>query len=234
MLKTKPSEGYPPEEGHYLRGNDYSPVAVVVILNHDYDKIPKDIEDLVRLGVESGAALSGTLQLENIGLEKVICNVIANSNIRYIVLCGPESKGHLTGEALMCLVKNGIDGNKRIIGTESPTPYLFNLPVECIERFRKQIVKVVNLLFGSNEEVREAVRCCYQEKPADFRGEELYDIGAYPEPPITAKITWRITHPEREPKNAEEKSQVEKMKALMERVKKAVEEKEKKRMEGKT
>jgi hypothetical protein len=29
---------YPPEEGRYLRGNDYSPVAVAVILIYDQDK----------------------------------------------------------------------------------------------------------------------------------------------------------------------------------------------------
>ncbi|MDI6813809.1 MAG: hypothetical protein QMD10_09760, partial [Desulfitobacteriaceae bacterium] len=58
--KTQPPTGYPPEEGRYLRGNDLSPVALCVILKWPDDEIPKDIEDLVRLGVETGAALSGT------------------------------------------------------------------------------------------------------------------------------------------------------------------------------
>ena len=35
MLKVKPPEDYPPEEGRYLRGNDFSPVAVAIILNQD-------------------------------------------------------------------------------------------------------------------------------------------------------------------------------------------------------
>jgi len=56
MLKVKPH--YPPEEGRYLRGNDFSPVAVAVILNCDADKIPPEIEELVRAGIESGAALA--------------------------------------------------------------------------------------------------------------------------------------------------------------------------------
>jgi tetrahydromethanopterin S-methyltransferase subunit A len=225
MLKVKPAEDYPPEEGHYLRGNDYSPVAVVVILTYDYDKIPKDIEDLVRLGVEAGAALSGTLQTENIGIEKVVCNIIANPNIRYIVLCGPESQGHLTGDALMCLVKNGIDERKKIVGTEAPTPYLFNLPREYVERFRKQIVAVVNLLYAKPEEVREAIKCCYQEKPTKFKDYTLYDIGAYPETPISGKLTWRVTHPEREPKTDEEREQAEKLKERIEWIKRKLSEK---------
>jgi hypothetical protein len=32
MLKAPAPDGYPPEPGRYLRGNDLSPVAVAVIL----------------------------------------------------------------------------------------------------------------------------------------------------------------------------------------------------------
>ena len=45
------------------------------------DAIPPDVEQLVRVGVETGAAPAGTLQTENIGLEKMICNLVANPNI---------------------------------------------------------------------------------------------------------------------------------------------------------
>ena len=77
MLKVKPHPGYPPEEGRYLRGNDYSPVAVALVLNTDADKIPPEIERLVRAGVETGAAISGTVQTANIGIEKIICNIVS-------------------------------------------------------------------------------------------------------------------------------------------------------------
>ena len=109
MLKVDPHPDYPSEEGSYLRGNDRSPVAVAIILTTDGDKIPPDLESLVRAGIESGAALSGTVQTENIGFEKMICNLTANPNIRYLILGGPESEGHLTGEALKALFQNGID-----------------------------------------------------------------------------------------------------------------------------
>ena len=48
MLKVKPHPDYPPEEGRYIRGNDNSPVAVAIILNCDADKIPPELENLVR------------------------------------------------------------------------------------------------------------------------------------------------------------------------------------------
>src|SRR5512135_1414653 len=156
MLKVQPHPNYPVEEGRYLRGNDFSPVAVAIILNHDEDKIPPDIEALVRAGVESGAALSGTIQTPNIGLEKMICNLVANPNIRYLILGGPESIGHQTGAALKALLANGVDENSRIIGTAAPSAVLYNLPREMIERFRKQI-SLVDLRFeGDPEQIGQA------------------------------------------------------------------------------
>ena len=74
--KVTPPAAYPPEEGRFVRGNDLSPVAVCVILKWPEDAIPPDIERLVRVAVETGAALAGTLQTENIGIEKMLCNLL--------------------------------------------------------------------------------------------------------------------------------------------------------------
>jgi len=193
MLKTRPHPDYPPENGRYVRGNDYSPAAVAIVLNADEDKIPREIEALVRAGVEAGAALSGTVQTPNIGFEKIICNIVANPNIRYLILGGPESQGHLTGEALKALCANGVDEKKNIIGTYALNPFLFNLPNEFIERFRKQVT-LIDLQFEADPAViKKAVWACYQENPVEFRGNSLCDPGAYPEPPLNGKITRRIT-----------------------------------------
>jgi len=202
MLKVEPPEDYPPEDGRYLRGNDYSPVAVVAILDTFDDAIPLDIEKVVKVAIESGAALAGTLQTENVGTEKMITNIVANPNIRYLILCGRESPGHSTGEALAALIKNGVDDKKRIAGTKAPTPTLFNIPTEAIERFRSQIT-LVNLLIHTNpvafgidsETVKKAVQACYQEEPTEFMDYTLCDPGAYPDPPLCGKITWRVTKP---------------------------------------
>jgi len=220
MLKVDPHPDYPPEEGRYLRGNDRSPVVVVVILNDPEDKIPPEIEKLVRVGVEAGAALSGTVQTENIGFEKIICNVIANPNIRWAILTGPESEGHLTGEAFKALLTNGVDEKKRIMGTDAPHPLLFNLPMEVIERFREQ-VSLIDLQFrGTPETVRQAVWSCYQEEPVEFEGQQVYDVGAYPEPPLSGKITNRIMEPWKQPQSKREQQAVQKMLDWVEKVRK--------------
>ena len=219
MLKVKPHSDYPPEDGRYIRGNDASPVAVAIILNCDGDKIPVELENLVRSGAESGAALSGTVQTENIGFEKIICNIVSNPNIRYLILGGPESEGHLTGQALKALFLNGVDSKKRIIDTHSPHPFLFNIQMELIDRFIKQ-VSLIDLQFEGNPDIiRKAVWSCYQENPVEFRGYSLYDIGAYPEPPLSGKITWRISMPWAQPADEKEEEALKKAKELMEKLK---------------
>ena len=219
MLKVNPHPDYPPEEGRYLRGNDFSPVAVAVVLNCDANKIPPEIEKLVRAGIESGAALAGTVQTENIGFEKIVCNIVSNPNIRYLILAGPQSEGHLTGEAMKALIQNGVDEKKRIIETSAPHPFLFNLPMEMIDRFRKQL-SLIDLQFEADPEViRKAVWSCYQEKPVDFQSYSLYDPGAYPEPPISGRITWRVTNPWVGPLDEREVEAQQKARGLMERLK---------------
>ena len=225
MRKVQPAPEYPPEEGCYLRGNDFSPVAVVVILKWMREETPPAIEKLVRVGLESGAALAGTLQTENVGLEKVICNIVSNPNIRYLIVCGPESPGHLVGDAVGALAAHGVDPNRRIVRAEAPTPYLFNIPLEFIERFRKQVTVIDLVNEGSPEVLRQAVWCCYQEEPTAFQKHTLHDPGAWPDPPLSGKITWRITQPQKEPKSEQERADSEKLRALMDRVRESTERK---------
>ncbi len=219
MLKVDPHPDYPPEDGRYLRGNDFSPAAVAIILTTDEDKIPQELETLVRVGIETGAALSGTVQTENIGFEKIVCNIVANPNIRYLIIGGPESWGHSTGEALKALIHQGVDEKKRIIGTNAPHPFLFNLSMKMIERFRKQL-SVIDLQFeGDPNLIRKAVWSCYQENPVEFRGYSLYDPGAYPEPPLSGKLTWRITEPWAEVLDDKEREAKKRAQELIERLK---------------
>jgi len=52
-------------------------------------------------------------------------------------------------------MEKGVDEEKKNIGTDVPTSYLYNSPIGAIERFKKQ-VKLINLLNeGNTEERRE-------------------------------------------------------------------------------
>jgi tetrahydromethanopterin S-methyltransferase subunit A len=143
-----------------------------------------------------------------------------------MVLGGPESEGHLTGEAMKALMENGVDEKKRIIGTDAPHPFLFNLSMEMIERFRKQLSLIDIQFEGDPDLVRKAVWSCYQESPVEFRGYSLYDPGAYPEPPLSGKITWRITQPWTEVLDEKEREGKRKAEELMERLRARTKEKQ--------
>lgn len=203
MLKVKPLEDYPPEPGCYLIGNFYSPVAVVVLLRTPYGKLPADVdslpveaERLVRTAMDVGAALSGTLQTENIGIEKIIANIASNPNIRYIVFCGKDAEGHFPGATFKALIENGINKKRTIIGTPAATPYLFNIPLEAIDVFRKQVTLINMIGEDDPEVVAKAVWSCYQEEPTEFRGYSLYDSGAYSEEVKSFKLGIKVAHPE--------------------------------------
>ncbi|MHB8280538.1 MAG: hypothetical protein ACYDIA_23260, partial [Candidatus Humimicrobiaceae bacterium] len=128
--------------------------------------------------------------------EKIVCNIVGNPNIRYIVLCGVDVEGHHTGDALRALAENGINQRRTIIGSTAVTPYLLNIPKESIERFRKQVT-LINLLGEMNPEViGKAVWSCYQEKPTLFLNYMLSDPGAYPEQPISCRLSRRVKKPE--------------------------------------
>lgn len=203
MLKIQTPSTYPPEKGCFLRGNDYSPVAVIVLLNAPYgtmppevQSIPKNIENLVKVAIETGAALSGTLQTENIGIEKIICNITANPNIRYLIVCGNEVEGHNTGTAIKALMENGINERRTIIGSQAKTPYLFNISIEAILRFREQLTLIELIGKTDPEVIIKGVWSCYQENPTPFKEYKLYDPGAYSESAISCSLTWKVKHPE--------------------------------------
>lgn len=219
MQKATPHPNYPGEEGRYIRGNDASPVAVAIVLNTDADQIPPELEKLVRAGAESGAALSGTVQTPNIGFEKIICNIVGNPNIRYLILGGPESAGHHTGEALKALFANGVDDRKRIVGTDAAYAVLHNLPLEFIRQFLQQVTLLDLQFEGDPEQIRKAVWACYQEQPVPFRSYSLWDPGPFSAPALDGRLTWRVTQPWCEPDNDSERVALDRAKALIEKLK---------------
>lgn len=86
-----------------------------------------------------GAAIVGPCKTENLGVEKIVANVVSNPRIRFLLICGAESKGHLPGNTLLALHKNGVDGQGRIIGSSGAIPFIQNLPAEAIVRFQEQV-----------------------------------------------------------------------------------------------
>jgi tetrahydromethanopterin S-methyltransferase subunit A len=92
--------------------------------------------------------IAGRLLSENKGIDSLVQSVISNKKINTIILCGKDVWGHKSGDSLICLHKNGIDANHRIIGSSSPHPILTITKKQVLE-FQGQ-VKIINKIGETN------------------------------------------------------------------------------------
>ena len=70
--KKSPADGWPVISGDYIVGDPESPVAVTTLASHIEAEL-------------SGAAIAGPCKTENLGIEKVVANIISNPNIRFLI-----------------------------------------------------------------------------------------------------------------------------------------------------
>lgn len=157
-------------EEYYPWGGDFTPCnpkgcVAVVLLNIEYTP-PENV------------AIYGSLKTENIGIEKIVANVISNPHIRYVIVCGNDIRGHRSGTSLLMLHKNGIDEHHRIIEAPGAIPYIENLDEEAIQRFRDQ-VEMVNLVNVVEKTVVDETIAEYVKK----------NPGVYGKPYIAIRIT---------------------------------------------
>lgn len=133
--------GWPPLPGDYAVLRYQAPVAVCTLTDTAL------AEQLVS-AADPNVAVVGTLQTENLGIERLILNVLANPNIRFLVLCGLDSRqaiGHLPGQSLVALARAGLDERSRIVGARGKRPVLRNISREAVEYFRRT-VEVIDLV----------------------------------------------------------------------------------------
>ena len=120
---------WPPSPGHFVLGNRESAVAVCTLSSTALiDQIDSD-----------AAAIIGRIYTPNLGVEKMIRNVVSNPKLRYLVVCGKESPVFQVGQSLLMLARHGLDPDGRISGATGPNAILSNLPPETVETFRRQI-----------------------------------------------------------------------------------------------
>jgi len=99
--------------------------------------------------VFTNVAIIGTITTENLGVEHLVKNVIANPYLRHLLVWGADIEGHLPGDALRNLSRNGLDRAKRIIGATGARPMLKNVTKSEVNHFRKHIT--LNDLTGKKD-----------------------------------------------------------------------------------
>jgi tetrahydromethanopterin S-methyltransferase subunit A len=160
--KKSPVSGWPKIQGDYHTGDANSCVVVVTMGSH-----------LDEQGVcDAGAAMCGSCKTENLGLEKIVANVIANPNIRFLITCGTEVKGHLSGQCLKALHTGGVEGGK-IVGASGAIPFIENLDDAAIGRFQEQ-VEVIDIMENEDlGEIKAKIQECISNDPGAFSADAM-------------------------------------------------------------
>ncbi|MCD6229636.1 MAG: tetrahydromethanopterin S-methyltransferase subunit A [Candidatus Diapherotrites archaeon] len=143
---------WPVLQGSYTVVNPNASISVLTL----FSDIKLDLNEV---------ALYGRALTENLGIERVVTNLIANPNIRFLIVCGEEVTGHFTGQSIVSLSRFGLDENKRIINSKGAIPFLENLPQEAVNRFREQ-VQVIDLTGTQNKDtiIKEIKRCALENQ----------------------------------------------------------------------
>lgn len=178
-------KGWPMLPGNFKVLRYQAPVAVCTL--NSKELIPRITK--TRL---DGISIVGSLNTENLGIERLIKNVISNPNIRFLILCGEDSEqkiGHLPGQSLVSLFQNGIDGNKRIIGAEGRRPVLKNIDTDSISHFRRQVEHVDMIGCSRTQDIIGRAEACARENRGVYFGRgsakiEVPTIEARPPKPL--------------------------------------------------
>jgi len=160
-VEVEERKGWPPLPGTYTVLRYGAPVAVCSLTD-------ETLAAALAEQADPGLAIVGTLQTENLGIERLILNVLANPNLRFLVVCGADSRqaiGHLPGQSLVALARSGIDKRAHIVGAPGKRPVLHNLSREAVGHFRRT-VEVVDLVGRDQASlVLQTVRNCAARNP---------------------------------------------------------------------
>jgi tetrahydromethanopterin S-methyltransferase subunit A len=109
----------------------------------------KLLEDICKSDLMGRVLIVGRLLSENRGIDTIVKFTLSNQELRHIIVCGKEVKGHQAGQALLSLHAYGINNDKSgegiIIAAKGHYPHLKSCK-EDLDLFRRQIVKIHNLV----------------------------------------------------------------------------------------
>ena len=150
---------WPEIEGTYVVGDPAAPIAVCVLTS---------TELMSPLAATPGVAIAGEVQTANLGLECIVLNIVANPAIRFLLICGRESRLFRPGQSLAALVENGVDAGGQVRGALGHEPVLRTVPAEAVDRFRSQVELVDWTGEHDLTELRRRVASLAQRRPSSL------------------------------------------------------------------
>ncbi|MGE3270513.1 MAG: hypothetical protein AB7P40_17295 [Chloroflexota bacterium] len=126
---------HPPIVGDVVFGDLASPVAVCTLGSRSL---------LPELAGRPEIAVAGRVFTENIGISRMIQNLVGMGTLHYLIVCGRETRHHV-GQTILALHRNGLDADGRVIGSFAPEPVMPDLAPETLRAFQERVA-VVDLI----------------------------------------------------------------------------------------
>ncbi len=170
---------WPTVIGEYTVLDKSAPVAVITLASLKLE------EKLAKLK-PAGLCIVGKTETENIGIDKIVKNVITNPAISFLIIAGKETDGHQSGNTLLALYKNGVNKDMRVIGSSGRRPILKNVSRSDIDVFRKQIL--LDNQVGS-ENVKKLTKKIKElsQKAASIKSSSSCECSSCHEEPVVSK-----------------------------------------------
>jgi tetrahydromethanopterin S-methyltransferase subunit A len=144
-----------PIEEEIFYGNPKSNIAICTLSSINL------LKEVANSSIIKEIVIVGRLLSENKGIDSLIRSTISNEKIDTIILCGKDTLGHKPGDSLLCLYKNGMDENHKIIDSQSPHPILTVTKKE-ISKFQRQI-KIINKIGETSISKLESIIQVYKQ-----------------------------------------------------------------------
>jgi tetrahydromethanopterin S-methyltransferase subunit A len=191
-------DGWPPLPGSYTVLRYNAPVAVCTLTD-------ESLGAQVASRAGSEIAIVGSVFTENLGIDRIVMNILANPNIRFLLLCGPDSNqkiGHLPGQSMTALARHGLDGRGRIREAAGRRPVLRNVDRSAVEHFRSTVEVVDRISEGDvNVIIDSACECAARSsgpaKPFESSRMVHTVAGYVPECMVSDKAGYFVVYPDR-------------------------------------
>ena len=173
MADQRPDTADPPQSqpeivGDVVFGGAASPVAVCTLGSRAL---------LPSLAGRPEIAVAGRVFTENVGVERMVQNLAAFEKVRYLIVCGHETR-HRVGQTILALHRDGLDADGRVIGSEAPDPVMPNLTAEQLRAFqsRVSVIDMIGIIDAAAIVERAGALAAQPAPSSDLR----------PQPPVSA------------------------------------------------
>jgi len=151
---------WPIVHGRYVVGNPARSVAICTLASTDL---------VDQIGARDEVAIVGRLYTLNLGLEKLVWNIIANPAIRFLLLCGDDTSIEIS-HGIIHLHARGFDAEHRIPDVRGYQPFVHNLTADEVATFQQQVELVPRVGEMDVETILSTARQLEARNPGPWGG----------------------------------------------------------------